>query len=137
VRSIVQRLTAPFGIEDHFDVSMVRTGVNQVEVEATFPASLLIPASLKTSPPRRELVLRLARALGRLRAGSYLATRLSARELGITLAASMRSRYYGRGLRPRRSSVIWRRRWRASRRAATVARSTGAWSASPRPGRST
>jgi tetratricopeptide (TPR) repeat protein len=99
-RSIVQRLTVLFGIEDHFDVFLVRTGVSQVEVEATFPASLLIPASLITSAPRCELVLQLARALGRLRGGSYLAARLSARELGITLAACMRSRYadYGRGL---------------------------------------
>jgi len=100
VRGIVQRLTVLFGIEDHFEVFMVRTGVNQVEVEATFPASLLVPASLITSAPRCELVLQLARALGRLRGGSYLAARLSARELGITLAACMRSRYadYGRGL---------------------------------------
>ncbi len=45
-------------------------------------------------------MLQLARALARLRAGSYLATRLSARELGIVLAGSLRSRYsdYGRGL---------------------------------------
>jgi tetratricopeptide (TPR) repeat protein len=100
VRAIVQRLTVLFGIEDHFDVFTVRAGANQVEVEGTFPASLLIPVTLVTSAPRRELVLQIARALGRLRAGSYLAARLSARELGIILAASMRSRYadYGRGL---------------------------------------
>jgi Tfp pilus assembly protein PilF len=100
VRAIVQRLTVLFGIEDHFDVFTVRAGANQVEVEGTFPASLLIPATLVSSAPRRELVLQIARALGRLRAGSYLAARLSARELGIILAASMRSRFadYGRGL---------------------------------------
>ena len=102
LRPLVARLSALFGIEDHFDVFMVRTGVSQVEIEATFPASLLVPITLMTTVPRRELVLQLARALGRLRAGSYLAARLSARELGIVLAGSLRSRYadYGRGLAP-------------------------------------
>jgi len=44
--------------------------------------------------------MQIARAMARLRAGSYLATRLSARELGVILAGSLRSRYpdYGRGL---------------------------------------
>ena len=100
VRAIVQRLSTLFGIEDAFEVFLPRAGVNQVEVEATFPASLLVPASLLGSVPRRESVLQLSRALARLRAGSYLATRLSARELGIVLAGSLRSRYpdYGRGL---------------------------------------
>lgn len=100
VRAMVQRLSTLFGIEDAFDVFLPRAGVNQVEVEATFPASLLVPASLVGSVPRRESMLQLSRALARLRAGSYLATRLSARELGIVLAGSLRSRYsdYGRGL---------------------------------------
>src|SRR5437762_3093205 len=52
-------------------------------------------------------MLQLARALARLRAGSYLATRLSARELGVVLAGSLRSRYtdYGRGLGSEESLV--------------------------------
>ena|GEM_PF-1735984 len=100
VRAMVQRLATLFGIEEAFDVYLPRAGINQVEVEATFPASLLVPASLLGSVPRRESMLQLSRALARLRAGSYLATRLSARELGIVLAGSLRSRYsdYGRGL---------------------------------------
>lgn len=100
VRAMVQRLATLFGIEEAFDVYLPRAGISQVEVEATFPASLLVPASLLGSVPRRESMLQLARALARLRAGSYLAARLSARELGIVLAGSLRSRYsdYGRGL---------------------------------------
>jgi len=100
VRAMVQRLSTLFGIEEAFDVFLPRAGINQVEVEATFPASLLVPAALVGSVPRRESMLQLSRALARLRAGSYLATRLSARELGIVLAGSLRSRYsdYGRGL---------------------------------------
>ena len=100
VRAMVQRLSTLFGIEEAFDVYLPRAGISQVEVEATFPASLLVPASLLGSVPRRESMLQLSRALARLRAGSYLATRLSARELGIMLAGSLRSRYsdYGRGL---------------------------------------
>jgi hypothetical protein len=59
-----------------------------------------VPVSLLGSFPRREAYLQIARAMARLRAGSYLATRLSARELGVVLAGSLRSRYpdYGRGL---------------------------------------
>jgi tetratricopeptide (TPR) repeat protein len=100
VRPIIQRLTALFGIEEAFDVYLARSVVAQVEVEATFPASLIVPAALVTSVPHQEVVLQLARQLGRLRGGSYLAARLSARELGIVLAAALRSRYpdYGRGL---------------------------------------
>jgi tetratricopeptide (TPR) repeat protein len=100
VRALVQRLATLFGIEETFDVYLARAGVNQVEIEATFPASLLVPATLLPSMPRRESMLQLARAMARLRAGSYLATRLSARELGVVLAGSLRSRYsdYGRGL---------------------------------------
>ena len=100
VRAMVQRLGTLFGIEESFDVYLARAGVSQVEIEATFPASLLVPATLVTSVPRRESMLQLSRALARLRAGSYLATRLSARELGVVLAGSLRSRYsdYGRGL---------------------------------------
>ena len=102
LRALVQRLTALFGVEEPFDVYVARTGVTQIEAEATFPASVLVPFTLMTSMPRREVVLQLARQIGRLRAGSYLASRLSARELGIVLAASLRSRYpdYGRGLAP-------------------------------------
>jgi tetratricopeptide (TPR) repeat protein len=100
LRTVIQRLTTLFGIEDHFEIFVTRAGITQVEIEPTFPASLLVPMALTVSAPRQELVLQLARALGRLRAGSYLAGRLSARELGIVLAASLRSRYadYGRGL---------------------------------------
>ena len=100
IRAIVQRLTTLFGIEEAFDVYVARTGVPQVEVEATYPASLLVPANLLGAVPRREAFMQIARAMARLRAGSYLATRLSARELGVILAGSLRSRYsdYGRGL---------------------------------------
>jgi hypothetical protein len=100
VRAVVQRLATLFGVEDNFDIYLARAGVSLVEVEATLPASLLVPALLLSSVPRREAVLQIARALARLRAGSYLATRLSARELGVVLAGSLRSRYpdYGRGL---------------------------------------
>ena len=100
VRPLVQRLTTLFGVEETFDVYLAPSGVGQVEAEATFPASLIVPATLLASAPRREVVLQLARQIGRLRAGSYLAARLSARELGIVLAASLRSRYpdYGKGL---------------------------------------
>jgi Flp pilus assembly protein TadD len=100
LRPLLSRLSALFGVEESFDAYLARAGVTQVEVEATFPASLIVPALLMTSVPRREAVLQLARQIGRLRGGSYLAIRLSARELGIVLAASLRSRYpdYGRGL---------------------------------------
>ncbi len=100
LRPLISRLSALFGVEESFDVYLARAGVGQVEVEATFPASLIVPALLMTSVPRREAVLQLARQIGRLRGGSYLAIRLSARELGIVLAAALRSRYpdYGRGL---------------------------------------
>ncbi|MEP6654730.1 MAG: hypothetical protein ABJA82_15310, partial [Myxococcales bacterium] len=100
LRPLVQRIAALFAIEETFEVYLARTGITQVEAEATFPASLLVPTSLMTSLPRREVVLQLARQLGRVRGGGYLAGRLSARELGIVLAASLRSRYpdYGRGL---------------------------------------
>lgn len=99
-RAMVQRLATLFGIEESFDVYLPRAGVSQVEIEATFPASLLVPATLVATAPRRESMLQIARALARLRAGSYLATRLTARELGVILAGSLRSRYsdYGRGL---------------------------------------
>jgi len=74
--------------------------VSQVEVEATFPASVIVPAMLMTTVPWQEAALQFARSLARLRAGSYLASRLSAREIVIVLAASLRSKYpdYGRGL---------------------------------------
>ncbi len=100
LRPLVQRLAALFAVDESFDVYVARSGVTQVEIEATFPASILVPGTLMTSVPRREAVLQLARQLGRLRSGSYLATRLAARELGIVLAAALRSRYpdYGRGL---------------------------------------
>lgn len=100
IRALVQRMATLFGVDETFDVYLARAGVSHVEVEATLPASLLVPALLLSSVPRREAALQIARAIARLRAGSYLATRLSARELGVVLAGSLRSRYpdYGRGL---------------------------------------
>jgi tetratricopeptide (TPR) repeat protein len=100
MRPMVQRLATMLGIEEAFEVYLARAGIAQVELEATFPPSLLVPATLAITAPPQEVTLQVSRQLGRLRAGTYLAGRLSARELGVVLAAALRSRYpeYGRGL---------------------------------------
>lgn len=102
IRGLVQRMAEVFGLEEPYEIYLARTGVPQIEIEATFPPSLIVPATLVGTVPRQELFLQVGRQLGRLRSGTYAATRLSARDLGAVLAAAMRTRFvdYGRGLAP-------------------------------------
>ncbi|HET6145905.1 MAG TPA: tetratricopeptide repeat protein [Polyangia bacterium] len=101
IRSFVHRVATVFGITEPFDIYLARTGTPQVQIEATQPPALLVPATL-LGLPRQEALLQLGRQLGRLRAGTYPAARIPPKDLGLLVAAGVRTMFpeYARGALP-------------------------------------
>jgi tetratricopeptide (TPR) repeat protein len=101
MRALVVRVASIFGVSDGFDIYLARTGATQVEVDASQPPALLVPPTLM-SLPRQEAFLQLGRQLGRVRAGTYAALRVPGKDLGLLVAAGVRTIFpdYGRGALP-------------------------------------
>jgi tetratricopeptide (TPR) repeat protein len=101
IRPFVHRVASIFGITEPFDIYLARTGTPQVQIEATQPPALLVPATL-LGLPRQEALLQLGRQLGRLRAGTYPAARIPPKDLGLLVAAGVRTMFpdYARGALP-------------------------------------
>lgn len=101
IRALVQQVAAVLNITETFEIYVARAGSTQVEVEATLPPALLVPAAIM-SQPRQEAFLQLGYKLGRLRAGSHVAARIPPKDLGILVAAGVRTIFpdYGRGVLP-------------------------------------
>ena len=102
IRAVVQRVAARAAASaEPFDIYLARTGAPQVQIEATQPPALLVPATL-LGLPRQEALLQLGRQLGRLRAGTYPAARIPPKDLGLLVAAGVRTMFpdYGRGALP-------------------------------------
>jgi tetratricopeptide (TPR) repeat protein len=101
IRTFVHRVASVFGISEPFDIYLARTGTPQVQIEATQPPALLVPATL-LGLPRQEALLQLGRQLGRLRAGTYPAARIPPKDLGLLVAAGVRTMFpdYARGALP-------------------------------------
>jgi hypothetical protein len=101
IRGIIQSVAGVLGVGDAFDAYLARTGVSQIEIDATFPPALLVPATVATLP-RQEIFGQLGHKLGRLRAGTYVAARIPTKELGLVIAAGVRTVFpdYGRGALP-------------------------------------
>jgi hypothetical protein len=100
-RLLVSRVAALLGLGDTFEIYTVRTGTTQVEVEASQPPAVLVPPGL-AALPRQEATLQLGRMLGRLRASTYAALRVPPKDLGLLIAAGVRTIFpdYGRGALP-------------------------------------
>jgi golgin subfamily B member 1 len=100
-RALVSRVAVLFGLEDTFDVYQVRAIATQVEIEAGPPPALLLPPNF-TALPRQEAYLQLGRQLGHLRAGTYAVGRIPGKDLGLLVAAGVRTVFsdYGRGILP-------------------------------------
>ena len=101
VRPLVTRVASLLGLAEGFEIYMARTGATQVEVEASQPPSVLVPPTL-AAMPRQEAYLQLGRQLGRVRAGTHAALRVPLKDLGLLVAAGVRTVYpdYGRGALP-------------------------------------
>jgi tetratricopeptide (TPR) repeat protein len=101
LRALVARVASILGAGDGFDIYLARAAAAQVEIEATQPAALLVPPTLPTLP-RQEAFLQLGRQLGRLRAGTHVAARVPGKDLGLLIAAGVRTLFpdYGRGALP-------------------------------------
>jgi len=101
IRAFVHRVAGVFGITEPFDIYLARSGTPQVQIEATQPPALLVPATL-LGLPRQEALLQLGRQLGRLRAGTYPAARIPPKDLGLLVAAGVRTMFpdYARGALP-------------------------------------
>jgi hypothetical protein len=101
IRSLVQRVAGVLGITEPFDIYLTRSGPPQVQIESTQPPALMVPAGL-LSLPGQEVLLQLGRQLGRLRAGTYPAARIPPKDLGLLVAAGVRTMFpdYGRGALP-------------------------------------
>ena len=101
LRPIVARVAALLGLAEGFETYVARTGATQVEVEASQPPSVLLPATL-AAQPRQEAFLQLGRQLGRVRAATHAALRVPLKDLGLLVAAGVRTVYpdYGRGALP-------------------------------------
>jgi golgin subfamily B member 1 len=101
VRSIVSRVATLLGLAEGFEIYLVRTGTTQVEIEASQPPSVLVPPTL-LALPRQEAFLQLGRQLGRVRAATYVALRVPHKDLGLLIAAGVRTVFpdYGRGALP-------------------------------------
>jgi tetratricopeptide (TPR) repeat protein len=101
VRPIVARVANMLGLAEGFEIYMARTGATQVEVEASQPPAVIVPPTLPAMP-RQEAFLQLGRQLGRVRAGTHAALRVPLKDLGLLVAAGVRTVYpdYGRGALP-------------------------------------
>jgi tetratricopeptide (TPR) repeat protein len=101
VRPLVSRVAALLGLAEGFEIYLVRTGTTQVEIEASQPPAVLVPPTL-VALPRQEAFLQLGRQLGRLRAGTHAALRVPGKDLGLLIAAGVRTVFpdYGRGALP-------------------------------------
>lgn len=101
LRALVSRVAVLLGVEETFDVYSARAIATQVEIEAGPPPALLLPATF-ASLPRQEAYLQLGRQLGHLRAGTHGVGRIPAKDLGLLVAAGVRTMFpdYGRGILP-------------------------------------
>ncbi len=101
VRALVGRVATLLGVEDGYEVYQARTIASQVEIEAGPPPSLLLPPGF-SALPRQEAYLQLGRQMGHLRAGTYAIGRIPGKDLGLLVAAGVRTVYpgYGRGILP-------------------------------------
>ena len=97
----VSRVAALLGRRGSFDVFQARAIATQVEVEAGPPPALLLPPTF-VALPRQEAYLQLGRQLGHLRAGTYAVVRVPCKDLGLLIAAGVRTVFpdYGRGMLP-------------------------------------
>jgi hypothetical protein len=100
-RALVARVASMFGLDEGYDVYLARAVAVQVEVEAGPPPALLLPPGF-SSLPRQEACRQLGRQLGHLRAGVYGTSRIPSKDLGLLVAAGVRTVYpdYGRGILP-------------------------------------
>ncbi|MES1208510.1 MAG: hypothetical protein ABUS79_21430, partial [Pseudomonadota bacterium] len=94
VRALVGRVATLLGVEDGFDVYQARAIASQVEIEAGPPPALLLPPAF-SGLPRQEAYLQLGRQLGHLRAGTYAIGRIPGKDLGLLVAAGVRTVYPG------------------------------------------
>jgi tetratricopeptide (TPR) repeat protein len=101
VRPLITRVASLMGLAEGFEIYVARTGTTQVEVEASQPPAVLVPPTL-AAMPRQEAFLQLGRQLGRVRAGTHAALRVPLKDLGLLIAAGVRTVYpdYGRGALP-------------------------------------
>jgi tetratricopeptide (TPR) repeat protein len=101
IRALVTRIASLLGVEEGYDVYLARAVATQVEVEAGPPPSLLLPPGF-AALPRQEACRQLGRQLGHLRAGVYGIGRIPGKDLGLLVAAGVRTVYpdYGRGILP-------------------------------------
>jgi tetratricopeptide (TPR) repeat protein len=101
VRPLVGRVAALLGLAEGFEIYLVRTGTTNVEVEASQPPAVLVPPTL-VGLPRQEAFLQLGRQLGRIRAATHAALRVPHKDLGLLIAAGVRTIFpdYGRGALP-------------------------------------
>ena len=101
LRGLVTRVAALLGVEEAYEIFVARTVATQVEIEAGPPPALLVPAGLP-SLPRQEGYRQLGRQLGHLRAGTHGIARIPGKDLGLLVAAGVRTVYpdYGRGILP-------------------------------------
>jgi hypothetical protein len=100
-RALVTRVATLLGVEDNLDVYLARAVATQVEVEAGPPTALLLPPGF-SALPRQEGCRQLGRQLGHVRAGVYGIGRIPGKDLGLLVAAGVRTVYpeYGRGILP-------------------------------------
>ena len=101
IRATVGAVAGVLGLGDSFELYLARAGVTQIEIDATQPPALLVPTNF-AAMPRQELFGQLGHKLGRLRAGTHVAARIPTKELGLVVAAGVRTVYpdYGRGALP-------------------------------------
>ena len=106
MRPLVGRVAALLGLSEGFEIYLVRTGTASVEVEASQPPAVLVPPTL-LALPRQEAFLQLGRQLGRIRAATHAALRVPHKDLGLLIAAGVRTIFpdYGRARRRRLNDV--------------------------------
>jgi tetratricopeptide (TPR) repeat protein len=135
VRAQVTRVAALLGVEETFDIYLARAIATQVEIEVGPPPALLLPATFP-SLPRQEATSQLGRQLGHLRAGTHGIGRIPGKDLGLLVAAGVRTMFpdYGRGILPEEqlndvaqkiSRLLPRRQRRAFEQAALSFRDSG------------
>ncbi len=101
LRALVTRIALLFGLGEGYEVYQARAVATQVEMEVGPPPALLLPPGF-AALPRQEGCRQLGQQLGQLRAGIYGIGRIPGKDLGLLVAAGVRTVYpdYGRGILP-------------------------------------
>ena len=121
MRALVHRVAALLGVEEPFDVYLARAVTPQVEIEAGPPPALLVPANAAGAAAAGGAACSSAASSDTCAPGRTPAARIPRKDLGLLVAAGVRTVFPDYGARRRCPRTAQRRRAEDRARAAAPA----------------